>query len=364
MRLATVSLLLLSGCYSPKIGTGDFKCAPPANLCPSGFVCLEGACYSAASPPTFDLSMGPFAGDGSGGALDLTSMSGALTFNTDTGEVRFTPDSGGTGTSMVPAGGGGYKKINQPSGGPAVGMWQFTSVTIPATVTVRPFGTSQSIFALAVKDTMTLAGSIDWRGFGGPAGLANAAGSGRASGVMSGGGGATDTTGSGGGGAGHAAMGGAGMGAAPGSGGMSYGAPDLVPVHVGSGGGGGGSGGGLGGGAVVLLATKLIITGSIDVSGNAGKNADSTATTPAGGGGGGSAGSILISGGDVLFDTGHSLIATGGAAGTGAAGGSNGGAGSDGRIWVGAQTLNITGGTLMAMPTEVRASTPVSTFPR
>ena len=373
MRGALALLMVAAaGCYSPKIAEGDFKCVPPQNLCPSGFVCVSGACYQPSFVPTLDLSTGPFVGDGSGGSLDLSGMSGALELNTDSGEIRFTPD-GGSAMSIVMPGGGGYLKQSQPSGGPSIGLWQFTTVNIPASVSVRPFGASQSVLALAANDTLTMSGSLDWRGFGGPAGGAAVAGDGRASGTTSGGGGASDTAGSGGGGGGYAAMGMAGMGGTPGSGGMSYGTPDLTPVHVGSGGGGGSNGagsgakaggGGLGGGAVALLGNKIIVGGTIDVSGNTGKSADVSSTMPAGGGGGGSAGSILISGQDVLFDSGHMLIAKGGSGGNGAASGSSGGAGSDGRIWIGASMLSITGGTLMAMPTETRSDTPVAMFPR
>jgi hypothetical protein len=372
MRLLVATALLWCGCYAPKISEGDFQCVPPANLCPTGYVCVSGACYQSSFVPSLDLSTGPFVGDGSGGLLDLSTMSGLLELNTDTGEVRFTPN-GGSASSIVMPGGGGYIKVAQPSGGPPVGLWQFTTVTIPSAVTVRPFGVSQSVFALAASDTLTIAGSIDWRGFGGPAGGAGASGDGRDSATTSGGGGASDTTGSGGGGGGYVAAGMPGLGAAPGAGGMSYGRPDLTPVHVGSGGGGGSNGagsgakagaGGLGGGAVALFGNDVDISGTIDVSGNGGKSADTSSTMPAGGGGGGSAGSILVSGVSVSFTSGHALTAAGGVGGSGADGGFDGGGGSDGRIWIGATQLSTGGGTLMAMPTETRSQTPVSTFPR
>ena len=370
IRRAWLIVLLAGGCYAPKINNGDFKCPMPEQLCPTGFSCVQGACYRTSMLGSLDLGPGIFAGDGSGGALDLSGMSGSLGFNTDTGEVRFTPE-GGTSTSIVAPGGGGFQKLTQPSGGPTIGLWQFTDVTIPSTVTALPFGTSQSVFGLAATDTITIDGAIDWRGFGGPAGIAGANGSGRASGVTSGGAGATDSAGSGGGGGGAAVEGLNGMGAAPGMGGARYGTADLTPVHVGSGGGGGsgttsgakGGGGGLGGGAIALFANKIVIAANIDVSGNAGRDADASATAPSGGGGGGSGGSILVSGVTVTFDTGHQLTASGGSGGHGVSG-SAGGAGSDGRIWVGARQLNITGGSLMAMPTETRSDTPITTFPR
>ncbi len=372
MRLLVALSLLWCGCYSPAIGEGDFKCVPPANLCPSGFVCLSGACYRTTAAASLDFSTGPFVGDGSGGVLDLSSMTGLLELNTDTGEARFTP-SGGSASSIVMPGGGGYMKVAQPSGGPSVGLWQFTTVTIPSTVTVRPFGASQSVFALAANDTLTMAGSIDWRGFGGPAGGAGASGDGRTSGTTSGGGGASDAAGSGGGGGGHVATGTPGLGGAHAAGGMSYGTPNLTPVHVGSGGGGGSNGagsgakagaGGLGGGSVALFGNTVDIGGTIDVSGNAGKSADPSSTMPAGGGGGGSAGSILVSGVSVSFDAGHALTAGGGVGGSGADGGFAGGGGSDGRIWIGATQLGIPCASVMAMPTVTCSPTPVSTFPR
>jgi hypothetical protein len=158
-------------------------------------------------------------------------------------------------------------------------------------------------------------------------------------------------------------MGKPGLGAMGGTGGMSYGAPDLIPVHVGSGGGGGGTAsggqGGNGGGAVVLLGKMVTVAGKVDVSGLDGFPATAVMS---GGGGGGSAGSILISGDTVVLEAGHQLTAIGGHGGAGAAGGSNGGDGSDGRIVV-TGNLAVTG-SLNATPMAQQGASALTAFPR
>ena len=361
-----------AGCYSPQIKDGDFQCVPPENLCPSGFNCVNGHCFRASS--NLDLSSGTFAGTGMAGELMLDdSATGVMTFNPDTGEVRFTP-AGGSVMVMVAAGATGFDKLTQPSGGPSVGLWNFSSVNIPAGVSLTPAGTGNSLFGLAATDTMAVRGSIDWRGFGGVGGLARMPGGARSSGVSSGGGGATDdASGSGGGGAGYATDGKPGAGSAPGVGGASYGSANLTPVQAGSGGGGGAGltgalpgGGGLGGGGVVILGRDVTLGGSIDVSGNAGKAADASSTTAAGGGGGGSGGSLLIAADTLTFEGGATLAARGGMHGAGAAGGADGGDGSDGRIAVDYGKLMFTGSAsaIVAMPDATKTPAPLTTFPR
>lgn len=370
--VALVALVAVAGCYSPQINDGDFQCVAPQNLCPSGFACVAGHCYR--SSTQLDLSAGTFAGTGLGGALTLDdTATGSLTFNPDTGEVRFTP-SGGTAMVMVMAGQPGFDRLTQPSGGPTIGLWSFTTVSIPAGVTVTPAGTGNALFGLAATDTMTVRGTIDWRGFGGVGGLPRMAGGSRSSGVSSGGGGASDDpSGSGGGGAGYASDGMAGGGTSPGSGGAHYGSADLTPVHAGSGGGGGAGpsgalpgGGGLGGGGVVLVGHTITIGGTIDISGNPGKSADASSTAAAGGGGGGSGGSLLISADTLTLEASHSLRARGGTHGNGAAGGGRGGDGADGRIAVDYGKLMFTGAatTIVAMPDATKSPAPLTTFPR
>ncbi len=286
-RTWLVAALALAGCYSPKINDGDFQCAPPANLCPSGFSCIGGHCFRAGTSP--DLAAGTFVGTGAAGALALDdTANGSLTFNPDTGEVRFTP-SGGSVMVLFAAGQAGFDRLTQPSGGPPIGLWNFATVNIPAGVTVTPAGTGNTLFGIAATQTMIIRGMIDWRGFGGFGGLARGAGGNRSSGAMSGGGGAMDdASGSGGGGAGYANDGSPGSGTSPGAGGMKYGSADLTPVHAGSGGGGGAGqtgalpgSGGLGGGGVVLLGHAVTLGGVIDVSGNVGKASDPSSTAAA-----------------------------------------------------------------------------------
>jgi hypothetical protein len=303
--------------------------------------------------------------------LDDTAA-GVLSFNPDTGEVRFTP-SGMAAMTMFAAGQTGFEHLTQPSGGPSVGLWNFTTVNIPASVSVVPAGTGNNLFAIASSTTMVVRGNLDWRGFGGSGGLAHMAGGSRNSGVTSGGGaGGDDVSGSGGGGAGYFSDGNNGGGTSPGMGGAHYGTVDVKPVHAGSGGGGGGGltgavpgAGGLGGGAVILLGHNITIGGTINVSGNSGKTADASSTAAAGGGGGGSAGSILVSADVVTLESGHLLLAHGGPHGAGAAGGQPGGDGSDGRIAV-FGTLTFTGGvtSINAAPGATSSSFALTAFPR
>jgi hypothetical protein len=368
MRTMLVLICLTAGCYSPKINDGDFQCT---SLCPAGFQCVAGRCYRQST--VLDLGVGTFAGDGTGGALMLdNSAAGVLSLNADNGEIRFSP-SGAASMIMFAAGQSGFRHLTQPSGGPPMGLWNFTTVNIPAGVSVVPAGTGNSLTAIAASTTMLVRASVDWRGFGGSGGAAHMAGGARDSGVRSGGGsGGDDASGSGGGGAGYLNDGATGGGTSPGMPGAHYGDVDLRPVHAGSGGGGGGGlsgavpgAGGLGGGALILLGHSITIGGTINVSGNPGKSADPSSTATAGGGGGGSAGSILVSADAVTLENGHSLIARGGRHGDGAASGQGGGDGSDGRIAV-FGTLTFTGGatSISAAPGATMSSVPLAEFPR
>jgi hypothetical protein len=371
---ALAAAALLAGCYNPKINDTDFKCGPN-NICPMGFSCVNGLCFQAAHAAQVDLSVGAFTGNCGLGNVDLTGMSGALFFDTESGAVTLTQlgDAGTANMMVVTAGASGFQKVHQgmPGApvGPDVAVWSFQSLTIPSSVAVQPTTSSKSVLGLAACKDMTIQGNINWKGYGGFGGLPGLAGSDRNSGVPMAAGGGGGMDGSGGGGGGHRVKGGNGMGPTGGAGGASYGTPELTPIQVGSGGGGGGSmgttgaGGGTGGGAVALFANKLTVSGIIDVSGSDGAKIDPTVTMASGGGGGGSAGSILLSGNQVIMDSGHSLVAAGGVGSAGISGGMPGGTGSEGRIWIGAYMFSTTG-PLVSNPTATQAQAPVTTFPR
>src|SRR5262249_47500319 len=156
----------------------------------------------------------------------------------------------------------------------------------PSGVTLQPDSASNSVLALAATGQLVVAGKIDWSGFGvSLGGSPGMPGNDSLQGV-GGGGAAATVDGAGGGGGGYHDAGNSGMPAAGGgAGGSTYGSNDLMPVYTGSGGGGAtkGAQGGNSGGAVALFATDLVISGSIDVHGLAGKDA----TMNGGGGGGG-----------------------------------------------------------------------------
>jgi len=375
--LALVALLAAFGCYAPKLKDGDFTCGV-SMLCPQGFLCIDGVCRTSASGPSPDLSMmttgdlgmmaTAFVGSGALGVVDLTGETGTLQVNTETGTMRLV---GATTKQIVTAGATGFTNVAQPSGGPPVAMWGFDQLVIPSTVMVSPDPASASIPVFLAKTSMTIQGTIDWRGYGGFGGLANMGGQSRQSGIASGGGAGT-SPGGGGGGAGYARAGTDGTGPGLGSGGAQYGATTITPVHFGSGGGGGGGSGGgkggAGGGAIVLLGNSITLGGKIDVSGNDGQAATGAALS--GGGGGGSGGSIVISGNSVTLRAGHQLVAVGGAGKAGVDGpagdggvvaGGMGGAGADGRIRVSGGAVT---GVLNAQPTTTTDSNAITAFPR
>lgn len=381
-RLALVALAL-AGCFSPRLTDGGFLCGP-GGLCPAGTRCsaVDGRCHAGPGPAgdmagveSGDLSLGgsfdlasvdlagqPFFGTGVLGDLDLSKVSGTVHCNTETGEMIV--DAGSV--SVVHAGQAGFAHLSQ-SGGPPVAVWNFRDVTIPAGVVLKPSSSSVSALVLAATGTMTIAGTIDWSGYGGLGGGPGLGGGNRQSGVPSAGGGAYGTDGSGGGGAGYATSGTAGGGVAPGSAGMSYGTMDLAVLHFGSGGGGGGNAGGgaggNGGGAVALLGRSIVLSGKIDVSALDGAPGGSGVS---GGGGGGSGGSLLVSTDNLLLDTGHQLSAKlghGGAAGAG--GGFAGGDGAMGRIYVATPSLAVTGGgPPNSTPQAIVSASTLTAFPR
>jgi hypothetical protein len=204
---------------------------------------------------------------------------------------------------------------------PPDGTLQFTTVSVPAgvTVTFARNATNTPVTILATGD-VTIAGTIDVsgarggrgspsgtvvapnRGLAGPGGFDGGNG---ANGIASNVGGAGLGPGGGsggrplfGGGGGYATRGGDGW---PwdrgGPGGPTYGSPALLPLIGGSGGGGGGgdfgqtgAGGGGGGGAIVIAASgTLTLTGQILARGG-----DAGGVNPEMPGGGGSGGAIRL----------------------------------------------------------------------
>jgi len=253
---------------------------------------------------------------------------------------------------------------------PESGVFNFTTVTIPANIVVTfPINVRNPPVTILATGDVTINGTINLNGAdaanslpgaGGPGGFAGGQGglvnqNGKNGGGPGGGrGGAPRTTvhygGGSGGGGGYSMAGGIGGtsdGSAPGgSGGIVYGNERIFPAIGGSGGGGGGGtkqfagGDGGGGGGSLLIASSgtLTINGAIIANGGIGLGGESGY---AGGGGGGSGGSIrllanMIAGNGILS-------AVGGAGGAGY--GANGGTGSVGRIRIEAATLLRTGTT-------------------
>jgi hypothetical protein len=372
--LCAIPILLAAGCYHPKIADGAFLCGE-GQSCPEGFSCAaDNHCHAGNENPDLSVDMAPsgaFVGTGALGVLDLSGMSGLLCANTDNGAMTLVPTDGvdggmvtcaRSGTMVLMPGPVGFQNLPQPSGGPHVGIWNFSKLIIPQEITVAPATSDMSALVLASTGELTIAGNIAFGGYGGFRGGVGLNGSSHNSGVASGGVGApNDAAGSGGGGGGYREAGKSGAGPSGGMGGLSYGSATLVPLHMGSGGGGGSGGimdggagvaptgvGGFGGSAVALFGATVSLSGTIDVTGGAGANAAKLATTAEGGGGGGSGGSILVSGVSVLLDSGHDLLVAGGKGGSGTLGdgaftGNAGGDGSAGRIWIGGTTVNITG---------------------
>jgi len=258
---------------------------------------------------------------------------------------------------------------------PESGVFNYTTVNIPSTVTVTFLKNSQNtpVTMLATGD-VTIAGTINlnggnasyiFSGSGGPGGfdggqggVLNQAGK-RGEGPGGGGGGnawADVKCGTGGGGGGFSANGAVGgahaTGSVGGSGGSAYGNERILPLIGGSGGGGGGGtttyvgGGGGGGGGAIIIATSttINITGSITANGGNGANGeacDANVWCNGGGGGSGSGGSIRLISNALNGDGSISATTGGGGAGYGTA---DGGAGSAGRIRLEFSTRTRTAG--------------------
>ena len=282
---------------------------------------------------------------------------------------------------------------------PASGIFNYSSVLIPAgvTVTYRRNTTNTPLMILSSGD-VTIAGTLDVSGApgratgaagngatgddgtpgtGGPGGYDGGRGGlalpepsrlGGAGLGPGGGAGGFMATGNnfcfaapfGGGGGGFASAGGSITCNfnPPVSGGTTYGSSQLLPLIGGSGGGGGGggqsfagSGGGGGGGAILIAATGAVsVTGTLRADGGAGGS--SSGSGSGGGGGGGSGGAIRIIATTISGN--GTISAAGGAAGTaslGSDGGYAGGPGAPGRVRLESENYNRTA-----------ASSPVHTF--
>ncbi|MGO8999618.1 MAG: hypothetical protein ACLQVI_40350, partial [Polyangiaceae bacterium] len=273
---------------------------------------------------------------------------------------------------------------------------QFSSVTIPAGVTVTPQawnGTTGGIVAFVSSGAVSIAGSIsaDGAGFqgGGGDGGNNACGGaapkggfqGESSvglGVAStaangqgGGGGGTlasfccsgcpptqgSTGDSGGGGGGYGTAGVTGTGSAQGGGGGgAIGLPDLSTVFLGGGGGGGGgncgdsSPPGAAGGGIVMIAAPSVTLGTTGITARGAAAGVNSPTNWEGGGGGGAGGAIVVSSSAVTLVS-DSIDASGGNGSTQCAG--SGGNGGVGRVRVACGTLNGTSCSTASTGTDV-----------
>lgn len=216
-------------------------------------------------------------------------------------------------------------RVESQADGPDVFVFSISNLTVGAGGTLS--FTGQYPVVLVVGGDADIAGTVEISADGatpGPGGNVDCGASAGAEGGTSG------SNGSGGGGGALGSRGGAGgdtnSGPTPGgAAGETRGDPSGVPLLGGCAGGQGGSGGGAagaGGGALrLMVAGSLIITGSLRANGGDGQRAGNNP----GGGGGGSGGSIIIDAG-TLDGTG-SVVAEGGRGGGGdAAGGGGSGA--------------------------------------
>lgn len=188
---------------------------------------------------------------------------------------------------------------------PVNGIFNFTTVNIPAgvTVTFKKNAMNTPVYILATGD-VTIAGTLKVDGAnslvdgtvgkGGPGGFdggKSVSGTGQpGKGLGPGGGSPASSTCSAGGGGGFGSAGGTNTGTNCGAGGPVYGNPEAQPLIGGSGGGGGYNctfcGGGGSGGAILIASSGTVtISGSLTANGGSGYHSN---------GGGGSGGSIRV----------------------------------------------------------------------
>lgn len=309
--------------------------------------------------------------------------------------LGFAIDSGSTG-----ADGAFNPTVNTVLAVPASGVFNFTTVNIPAgvVVTFTPNTANKPVTILA-SGNVTISGYLGVNGYnatpagasgggalgddgipgiGGPGGYSGGrggqpgnrrGGSGLGPGAGDGGGGhATEVTYIWGGhGAGYAAKGGLNRGYPSGynesynnadGAGVIYGTSLLLPLVGGSGGGGGyggtafnGSGGGGGGGAILIASSGTVTvntTGTIAANGGGGGESSGSGSGAAGGGGSGGAIRIVAT---AIAGNGTITAVGGGAGNQPTHYYSSGGDGAVGRIRIEAETM-----------TRTAASTPVHSF--
>lgn len=291
---------------------------------------------------------------------------------------------------------------------PPGGIFNYTSVNIPAGVTVSytKNATNTPVVILATGD-VTIAGTLSVAGgaspptgsagggaqgddglpgLGGPGGYdggrGGRLGTSGGTGLGPGGGGAgvhvcapAGCYYAGGGGGGFAGGGGAsyiaanyGVGA---GGGAAYGSAQLLPLVGGSGGGGGngggvyeGSGGGGGGGAILIAASGTVnVTGLLYAYGGASGASQGGAVNNGGGtGGGGSGGAIRIIA-TTIAGNGTIHAGAGSNGGNAETGWQNGGAGANGRVRLEAQTITRTAATIPTASADLPGSVFVAGLP-
>jgi hypothetical protein len=255
---------------------------------------------------------------------------------------------------------------------PPNGIMNFTTLNIPAGVTVRFASNTENIPAyILVQGDAVIDGVIDISGVDGtsvssnPAGgfsggLPQAESGGNGQGPSGGRGGVT--SGRAGNGASYGTPGTVGSGNSVGAT-VIYGSTTLQPLLGGSGGGATGNSGtvpgnrgGGGGGSMLLAVTKtLTLTGSIIATGGEGAPYIPSVSSQHGGGGGSGGGVRLIA--STLAGTGNIDI-SGGVGGTGN-GGRNGGTGGIGRARLEADVFNFSGS---VTPNIVATSAPLPVF--
>jgi len=171
------------GCQArgPYCGDGT---PDPGEACDDGNPVDTDACANDCTANATLTDCGPVAATSNGLLGDIV-LSGAATFDTDAGTLV---DASGT---VVAAGSPGVTTVSQPAIGPfaapAITVFHFRSLVVPASVTVRITG-ARPLALLAAGD-LQIAGSIELAGASGGSGATNAAGTagGRGAGGWTGG---------------------------------------------------------------------------------------------------------------------------------------------------------------------------------
>jgi hypothetical protein len=272
------------------------------------------------------------------GTLDIVIPADApyVRFNTDSGAIDGFDEDGNPAGTVRGAGEGLVDGINftvlRQEGGPGLGVFSVQSMQVPAGTVA--FGVGSNALVILSCGDVEVAGRLSVDGQVAGAGPATILipGPGGYVATMGPGGGGDGTQGpslesGGGGGAGFGGTGGRGSGAAGtvmlgGSGGSTYGFPELVPLQGGSSGGMGSDNdvvpfglGGQAGGALQVSSSgtiRIAAAGIVSALGFGGFGGE-----PGGaGGGGGSGGAILLEGASVVIESGGIVAANGGGGGS------------------------------------------------